>query len=138
MHSGILPKQFVAIYNAYELLKEEGMTWPVFLKGMLFLKTIIGPQHPFENQTLNLVCFKGLSILSEQKEVGVYAELHFYEKLRKSNTRNVVSNVLRDGLVSVMRMMCQEEQLTMENEPSASETPLFELTPMVCENEVLC
>jgi len=89
-------------------------------------------------QRLNLVCFQGLSILSEQKEVGVYAELHFYEKLRKSNTRNVVSSVLRDGLVRVMRMMCQEKQLKMENEPNASETPLFELTPMVYENEIFC
>eukprot|EP00210_Caulerpa_lentillifera_P007435 g7105.t2 len=107
---GILPKQFVAMYGAYEILKEEGMTWPVFLRG--------------------------LSILSEQKEVGVYTEIHFYEKLRKSRSRNVVSAVLRDGLVRVMRMMCQEGQLRMKNEPFMTAKPLFELTPTVYEEEI--
>lgn len=108
--NGILPHQFVSIYEAFEGLELEGLTWAAFLQG--------------------------LSILSVQKEIGVYEEVHFYERLRQSRQRKTPSIILRNGVADVMRMMCFRGQIKMDNEPKTTESPLFVLEPIAHENEI--
>ena len=122
--NGILPQQFTSIYEAFEALELEGLTWTAFVKG----------SSPRLRDMPKEVSAAGLTILSEQTEVGVFEEVHFYDRLRNSRLRVAPSAVLRDGVAEVLRMMCYRQQIRMDNEPQTAESPLFEVYPIYREN----